>query len=178
MSNPFKPIQILTLPISKQKIRAKRFSFMTTVVKTGLPAELTGTVLRAYNGEENLLGASETDLVKMRSLMEIIEQIVPLFLVNLTLGDETNTELDADGCLVGVLNMADMPDLDKQYIYMFGRYLLDPTESKKDEVPAKDVETFRDGSGGADVGSGGTPVRAAAEQLDPSVAADAVGVGL
>lgn len=177
MSNPFKPVQILTLPMSKLKIRAKRFSFMTTVVKTGLPAELTSMVLRAYSGEENLLGAPEGDVVKMRSLMEIIEEIVPLFLVNLTLGSETNTELDADGCLIGTLNMADVPDLDKQYIYMYGRYLLNPDQDQKEQVTTKELDTFRDGPGGTDAGSAGEAVRAAAEQSTPPAAAEPAGVG-
>lgn len=181
MGNPFRPVQILTLPISKQKIRARRFSFMTTVVKMGLPAELTSTVLRAYGGEESLLATPETDVVKMRSLMEIIEQIVPLFLVNLTIGDETNIELDTDGCLVGILNMADVPDLDKQYIYMYGRYLLTPDEMKdkdtKKEATTEAVATFRDGIGSIDAGSGGETVQPAAEQSPSSVATEPAGIG-
>lgn len=162
MGNPFKPVQILMLPISKQKIRAKRFSLMTTIVKTGLPAELTSTVMRAYAGEENLLATPAADVVKMQSLMEIVEQMVPLFLVNLTIADETNTELDADGCLVGALNMGDLPDLDKQYIYMFGRYLLDPDKAM--EATAEALKSFRDTTGRADDGSGGETLRSATEQ--------------
>ena len=174
MSNPFKPVQILTLPISKQKIRARRFSLMTTVIKTGLPAELTSVVLRAYSGEENLLGTPENDLTKMRALMEIVEEIVPLFLVNLTVGESTNTELDADGCLTGVVNMADLPDLDKQYIYMYGRYLVDP-ERVKGEATTESLDTFRDRTGSADGGPDREALRPAAEQPAPALAAESAG---
>jgi hypothetical protein len=107
----------------------------------------------------------------MKSLMEIVEQIVPLFLVNLTVGDATETELDADGCLTGTVNMADIPDLDKQYIYMYGRYLLEPEEKKKEQVTTKELDTFRDEPGRGDAGPGGAPIRAAAEQPAPDVAA-------
>lgn len=138
---------------------------MTMVTVSGLPSELTAIALKVASAQRVL--EKGDDFETMRLNFATIEAYIPFVLVDLKVTKDGPTDVheDADGCWVGAVNLADIPDTDKQYIFMYGRHLVAPNEPdiKADmEATTEEVGKFRDGAAGDDAGSGGETVRAAA----------------
>lgn len=166
MANPFQSQHIVVLPVSGAKVRVRRPSLMTMVTVSGLPTELTGIALKIANAQRVL--AQGDDVATMKANFETIEAYVPYVLVDLKVADVTDVKEDADGCWVGTINLSDMADIDKQYIFMYGRHLVGPNEPDKKEdieevkeATTEAVSKFRGGAVGDDTGSTGEEVQPA-----------------
>jgi hypothetical protein len=173
MPNPFQSQHTVVLPVSGARVRVRRPSLMTMVTVSGLPTELTSLAMKVANGQRVLESGDEPDIIKAN--FAAIEAYIPFVLVDLKVTKDGPTDVHlenhtTDGAIwVGTVNLADLPDIDKQYLFMYGRHLVSPNEpdTEADIEPAKEatpeeIGQFRDGAAGDDAGSSGEAVRAEA----------------
>jgi hypothetical protein len=166
-SNPFQSQHIVLLPVSGARVRVRRPSLMTMVTVSGLPNELTALAMKVANGQRVLAPGDEPEIIK--SNFATIEAYFPYVLVDLRIVDTpTDVKEDADGCWTGTVNRGDIPDIDKQYLFMYGRHLVSANEpdTKADtkaveEATPEAVGQFRDGTASGDAGRDSETVRPA-----------------
>ena len=164
-SNPFQAQHIVKLPVSGAKVRVRRPSLMTLVTVSGLPNELVALAMKVANGQRVLETGDEPEIIKAN--FATIEAYFPYILQDLQIvNTPTDVKEDAEGCWVGKVNRADIADIDKQYLFMYGRHLVSANEPdteadmKPEEATTEEVGKFRDEPAGDDTGSGGETVRA------------------
>lgn len=156
-----------TLP-SGTKVRAKRVSNIQLLWAGAFPAELTGLVWKMANQEVDVKRLVETP-AELQKMVGIIEQVVPHVLVSPKVGDKTELKIDESGVAEGIVLLADIPDLDKTWLLLFGQGLIrseDEREADKLVKPGAGAKTgpdsFRDGSVRSDAGPAGAEVQPAA----------------
>lgn len=163
-SNPFQAQHTVILPVSEAKVRVRRPSLMTMVTVSGLPTELTALAMKVANGQRVL--EKGDDLETVRANFASIEAFYPYVLVDVTITHDGPTDVkeDVDGCWIGTVNSADIADIDKQYLFMYGRHLVSANEPDKKadtEADSEAVGKFRDGASSDDAGPVGEAVRPA-----------------
>lgn len=159
--NPFQTQHTVLLPVSQAKVRVRRPSLMTMVTVSGLPSELTAMAMRVASGQRLLDTGDEVETMKTN--FGIIEAFIPYVLVDLKITKDGPTDVkeDEQGCWIGTVNIADLADTDKQYLFMYGRSLVSPNEPEESEATTEEVGKFRDGANSSDAGSSGEAVRPA-----------------
>lgn len=168
---------VLTLPISGYKIRVRRPSLFTLVNAGAFPDDLAASVWTmskrgfqlSSNGPE---AEGETDPHKFGEFARVIEVYIPHVLVDPKASATSDVRLDAEGCLTGLLDVAELDDVDKQRLFFFGQGIMLSDDEMVEkaarisaaaaEVTSADVRPFRDGAARGDGGPGGEALRAAA----------------
>lgn len=159
---PFGKVHPLTLP-SGNKVKARRAPSFSLVASGGLPAELTSFVWKLFGGKaqfdeimENTNGLKDYTMLLARYLPYVL---VSPRLVN---GEAATTcEPDAEGILRGDLNLADVPDLDQNHLFLFGIGVqpADDEPQEEKEAEAAGLRTFPGEPAGAGAGPSGETVR-------------------
>ncbi len=167
----------VTLP-SGQKVVARRVSLISLLWAGGFPTELTSVVWSMFNqGVDVKQLSGEPD--GLRRMVGILEQIVPHVLVQPRVlsakevedGARTDVRAGAEGVLEGAVALSDIPDVDKQWLMLFGQGLIRTAEERADEPGAPaGPEGFPAEPVRADAGPAGAAVRPAAVP-DPGAAA-------
>ena len=157
------------LPESEMKVKARKISLITLMTKGLFPSELTSMVVQMFDQKVELDAAAlRNNPAVMKELFAVIEAIVPLVLVEPTIGTVTALTEDVDGFAIGTIRLDDIPDLDKQYLFYFGQGLarqfipkrVQPSSEPLDEeVTPTDVASFRDGAARPDTGLPGEALR-------------------
>ncbi len=149
----------LTLPASREIVEVRRPSTFTLIVSGGLPAELSALVWKLFGTKMQLVDVMETGK-ELKDFAMLIEKFVPFVLVDPVIGETTTCTIGEDGRLHGALRLDDLPDLDKNHLFLFGVGVL-KGDDERDEVVAADLATFRAGAARGDAGSGGEALREA-----------------
>jgi hypothetical protein len=153
---------ILTLPISQEKVRVRRPSTFSLVAAGGLPADLTALVWRLFGDKDKNLNSVMEQGDELKTYSQLVEKLVPYILVQPTVAAESNCdEVDEEGVMVGSIALMDIPDLDKNHIFMYGVGAVRASE-EQEGVVAEDLKTFPAEPTRPDTGSGGEEVRTAA----------------
>lgn len=170
-------LHTVTLP-SGMKVGARRISLMSLLWAGGFPTELTSVVWSMFNqGVDVKQLSQEPD--GLRRMVGIIEAVVPHVLVQPKVltpqevegGKTTTLEVGADGVQHGAVALGDIPDVDKQWLFLFGQALIRTDEERDDRAGAPaGPGGFRAERVRADAGPGGAAVRPAAV-ADPGAAA-------
>lgn len=161
--NPFAPA-LLTLP-STLRVHARRPSLMSLISAGGFPTELTGLVWQLASNEISpaQMVASPEELVRT---CRLIDAFLAHVLVSPVVQDDADTEITPpstdDEPATGHVRTADLPDTDKQYLFLYGTGMLRATPVAG-AMEARTLETFRDESVRADAGSSGPAVQPASE---------------
>lgn len=167
---------VLTLPISGYKIRVRRPSLFTLVTAGAFPDDLAATVWtmskRGFQLSNNGGPEGETDPQKFGEFARVIEVYIPHVLVDPKASAASDVRLDAEGCLTGLLDVAELDDVDKQRLFFFGQGIMLSDDEMVEkvarisaaaqEVTSADVRPFRDGAARGDGGPGGEALRPAA----------------
>jgi hypothetical protein len=171
-------VQVLTLPQSKYKVRARRPSLITLIASGGFPAELAAVVWRMYEkGEDADTATTEPDnIMRMASL---IEAYVPHVLVTPQVGPTSQIEIDAEGFVVGTISMIDLHDTDKRFLFFYGQGLLEASDLKPTETAsAPALASFPENVARADARPAREPVRTETVDAPGDVPAEPAGAGL
>ena len=165
---PFGRSTVLMLP-SGVRVRARRPSIISLIASGGFPTELTGMVWKLANRD-----ASVEDLVQNADDLIRMTQLINAYILNvlvspkLSMSEETALvappEEQPQMPWAGVVNLADMEDVDKQFLFLYGQGLLS-SEVLQGATGARSLETFRDGAVRVGSGSDGEAVRT--ETIEP-----------
>jgi hypothetical protein len=159
MAEPFTGTEIVVLPQSKKKVRVRRPSLITLLASGGFPADLAAIVWGMYEkGEDPEKFAREPDGIRNMALL--METYVPYVLVSPTIGPTTHVAPDSEGVLTGTINLLDLHDIDKRFLFFYGQGLLDTPA--KEEVSAQALDTFPEGAASPDTRPAREPVRSEA----------------
>ncbi len=146
---------VFDLPSKLMRIRARRPSLLTILAAGGFPNELTAAVWRSQSGTLDFSGENP-ELI--RQLAQLIDAMITHILVSPQVGPDTRLEEGPGGVAQGTVAVVDLPDVDKQFLFMWVQRLL-PTPGE--EAPP-DLHSFRDERPRADVGPVGAAVQPAA----------------
>ncbi len=160
----FGRVHVLRLPISGERVRARRPSTFSLVAAGTLPAELTTLVWKLFGSGKQVTELLE-EAKNLTDYTKLVERMLPHVLVDPRVADESDCEPGADGVLTGTVALVDLPDLDKNHLFMFGVGAVRAEDEIQDqsEVVAADLATFPGEPAPGDAGPGGEAVRAAAE---------------
>lgn len=170
-SKPLRTIGVgtLHLPIMGVKVKVRRPSVFSLVASGGLPGELTSIIWKIFGGKENSLGSILQEGKQVTDFSRLVEKFFPHVLVDVKVTGESNCFVDPDGYLNGTINALDIPDVDKNHLFLYGVGItrgLDEQERIAEEVVAADLETFRGEPTRPDAGSGSDEVQPAT--VEPS----------
>ncbi len=157
----------LRLPISGERVRVRRPSTFSLVAAGTLPAELTTLVWKLFGSGKQVTEMLE-EAKNLTDYTKLVERMVPHVLVDPVVTDVSDCEPDAEGVLTGTVALVDLPDLDKNHLFMYGVGAVRAEEEIQEEagtreVVAADLATFPGEPAPGDAGPGGEAVRAAAE---------------
>jgi len=162
----FGQVTIVTLP-SGDKVRCKKPSLVTMLTVGLFPNDLTVHAIRLYNKDLPAVPTIE-DPEQVKAMMRLIDAFIPRVLVDPAVGAATAVTLDPDGIQTGTTTLEDIPDADKQWLFLWGQSLL-PDDATKLPAPAEEtppasaaVAPFRAGDERPDAGSLGATVPPAA----------------
>lgn len=159
----FGRVHVLRLPISGERVRVRRPSTFSLVAAGVLPAELTTLVWKLFGSGQKVTDMLE-ETKNLFDYTKLVEQMLPHVLVEPQVGAESDCEPGEDGVLRGTVALIDLPDLDKNHIFMYGvGAVRSEDESQPQEVVAADLAPFPGEPARGDAGPGGEAVRAAAE---------------
>lgn len=145
----------LTLPASQETVEVCRPSTFTLIVSGGLPAELSALVWKLFGTKMQLADVMETGK-ELKDFALLIEKFIPFVLVDPVIGEVTACVVGEDGRLHGTLRLADLPDLDKNHLFLYGVGVL---KGDDEEVVAADLVSFPGESPRGDAGPGGEALR-------------------
>lgn len=145
---------VFDLPSKLLRVRARRPSLLTILASGGFPNELTAAAWRSQNGTVDFSGENPQ---LIRQLAQLIDAILSHVLVSPAVGLETRLEEGPDGVAAGTVAVVDLPDVDKQFLFMWAQRLL-PTPGE--EAPPA-LDNFRDERARVDARSAGTAVQPA-----------------
>lgn len=178
-----------TLTLSNgEKVRVRRPSSFHLIASGGIPAELTSVVWKLF-GETTRLSKIMEQGEGLKEYTGLLGKYIPHVVLSPRIVTDkvdsktgevipvpTECEVGEDGILIGILNIADIPDLDQNDIFLYGIGIgrgdeeqppspgtplaEQPTELSPPEVAAA-LTTFRDGAPGPVPGDGGAEVRPA-----------------
>jgi len=162
----FGRINTLKLPMSEVKVLARRPSIFSLVASGGVPGELTSLVWKLFGQDRvSLSTVLEESSPEVKNFSELVEKMVPHILTSVKIGDVSDCEEDDQGILRGTLALIDLPDIDKNHIFLYGIGVLRALDERA-EVVAADLEAFRDGAKRDNAGPVGEAVRT--EAVEPS----------
>ncbi len=171
-------LHTLTLP-SGAKVKAKRPSILTLIKDGGFPSELTIAVWRMMKREMDL-DALGKDPDAFKQWAALIDAVTASVLVSPAVGEKTDLTADEAGVLCGTVLIGDIPDLDKQFIFLFGNAVYRSDEEQltekakaaqggqEDQATPRvaDLQPFREDAPGGNAGHGGAAIRTEAVGLD------------
>jgi len=164
---------VVTLP-STDKVRAKKPSMVTMFTSGLFPNDVTTYAIRLYNkqvSEQSPSQLSETDPEAAKTMLKLIDIFVPKILIEPRVvegeGAVTAVEVGEDGVQKGTVKLEDIPDPDKQYLFLWGQGLLPDDANRipaRAEAPpaAAEVAPFRGGDERPDAGPTSAEVSPAA----------------
>ena len=160
----FGALNTLILPMSKAKVLVRRPSMFSLVKSGGLPGELTSLVWKLFGDSNGVSLASvlEEPGPEVEKFAILVEKFIPHVLVSVTVGDVTDAEEDEQGVTRGTIAMIDIPDIDKNHLFLYGVGVLKGLD-EIGEVVAADLEAFRARAARTDGGPSGEEVRAEAQ---------------
>jgi hypothetical protein len=144
---------------SGHRVIVRRVSLVSLLWSGGFPTELTAAVWRMFQQSADTKPVDDPD--QLRKMVGITEQVIPHVLVQPKIGETTALEAGADGVLHGTVAIGDIPDLDKQWLLLFGQGLIRTEEERAATGAEPGPEGFRDEPVRPDAGPGGAAVRAA-----------------
>lgn len=173
MGTGYGKVLSLTLP-SGNKVRVKRVSLLTMVKLNQIPPELISAVWAVF-GREDPAALPADQAERVNTMVELMDQAVKSVLVDIKIvtGDEvTETTEDAEGFMIGTVNVRDIPDSDKTMMFGFAQGVMnaDPLQVEA----AKQLEKFPDKSAGEAPGPSGEEVRAASIGHDQALTKEPV----
>jgi hypothetical protein len=143
---------------SGHRVIVRRVSLVSLLWSGGFPTELTAAVWRMFQQAPDAKPVDDPDT--LRKMVGITEGVIPHVLVQPKIGETTALETGADGVLHGTVAIGDIPDLDKQWLLLFGQGLI-RTEEERAAGAEPGPEGFRDEPVRPDPGSSSPAVRAA-----------------
>jgi len=163
----------LHLPIMGLKVTVRRPSMFSLVAAGGLPGELTSLVWKIFGGKESSLASILEQGQEIKNFATLIEKFIPAVLVDPVIyepkiGEEAPKPEIVNGELHGTISALDIPDIDKNHMFLFGMGVikcLEEQEAIREGVVADDLSTFRDEQPRADAGPAGSAVQPAAEPV-------------
>ena len=165
--------ETLVLPFSKAKVKVRQPSIVSILAAGGFPNELTTLVWSMYQqtfDPEQMVHDPES----LKQMAVLVDTFVPYVLVQpkvITSGD-TQLAVDPEGYTVGVVSIYDLPDLDKQFLFLYAQGLRRADGSQAEEAK---LSNFRDESEGTAAAPGSGDVRAEAVDADRAPAGEPVG---
>jgi len=162
---PFSQTRLIPLP-SGTRVYAARPSVITLIRSGGFPTELTGMLWRLTNKDQD-----PADLVQSPEDLERIVQLIDTYIPHVQVQPEITLNPDTPTSLTpppddapqepwsGVVNIRDMTDPDKQFLFLYGQGLLDRLFADVPGVHAFDQ--FRAESERATAGPAGASVSSA-----------------
>jgi hypothetical protein len=149
----FGGLNTLLLPMSKVKVLVRRPSMFSLVASGGLPGELTSLVWRLFGNDGTVtLGTMlEEGSPEVKNFSMLVEKLLPHVLVSVKVADESDCEEDDQGVLRGNIALIDIPDIDKNHIFLYAVGVLKGRD-EIGEVVAADLEAFRDRAARGDAG--------------------------
>lgn len=165
---------------SGHRVVARRISLVSLLWAGGFPNELTAMVWKMFNQEVDPAKFGQ-DPESLRKMVGIIEQVVPAVLVTPTVArckacqathhmgalpdghevPQSAVTEGSDGLVQGTVALADIPDVDKQWLLLFGQGLIRTEEERHAAGEAPGPEGFRDEPVRPDAGPAGAAVRTA-----------------
>jgi hypothetical protein len=173
----------LHLPIMGLKVTVRRPSMYSLVAAGGLPGELTSLVWKIFGGKESSLADILEQGQEVKNFAMLVEKFIPAVLVDPVvyepkIGEARPEQRVVDGELHGTISALDIPDIDKNHLFLFGIGVikcLEEQEAIREGVVADDLSTFRDEQPRADSGSAGAALQPAAEPASGAGSAEPTG---
>src|SRR5262245_38401145 len=161
-------VRVVTLPLSRYKVRVRQPSLITLIATGGFPSELASVVWKMYEQNKDPAELS-SDPAGIMQMANLIESYVPYVLVSPKIGAQTEMRADADGVMSGTLAMLDIRDSDKRFLFFYGQGLLDGADfTPTQEVSAPALTTFPEEPPRPDARPSREPVRAETVEPDRS----------
>lgn len=164
-------IQTLTLT-SGMKVQVRRPSVLSLITSEGFPQDLTIAVWKLIKKDQLDPDMIGHDAEAIRTWARLITAYVPEVLVNPRVTDVTElVPVEGDpGRVSGTIEMRDISDMDKQFLFLYGNGVVPSNEEMEAGVSSGKVlealRTFRDRAARGDAGPGGEAVRA--EAVEPA----------
>jgi hypothetical protein len=163
-------LTVVTLP-SGNKVRAKKPSLVTLIVGGVFPNDMMRHAIRLYNKDIPEQPTRVEDPEQARAALQLMDIMLPKVLIHPSIGNVTAVEEDEEGVQKGTVMLEDVPDGDKQWLFLWGQGLLPDDASKplpgEVKTPAAaEVAPFRGESERSDAGSGSAEVQPAAVEPD------------
>lgn len=152
MGTIYGKVYTLALP-SGNKVRVRRVSLLAMIRTKQLPSQLISAVWNVFGTQGGQVDLKEEDRVS--TMVELMDACVKVVLVDLKVTDDgvSDVRIDDEGFTIGVVNLADIPDADKNVLFGFAQSVIDGQEVDKD------LQKFRDQSASSLTGSDGKAVR-------------------
>ncbi len=154
---------IITLP-SGYKIKARRPSVLSLISSGGFPAALTNDMWKLIEKEKidsKAITESPEMIKQWAGMLDAYIQYVAVDPKIVAEGETSLTE-DDDKTLHGRINIQDVEDFDKQYLFLFGNDVApsdDEVNAKRKEAEAAGLAKFPDGSARVEGGRSSEAVR-------------------
>lgn len=176
-------LHTVTLP-SGSKVVARRVSLMSLLWAGGFPTELTAVVWSMFNAGIDVKQLSQ-EPDGLRRMVGLLEAVVPHVLVQPRVltptqvadGAVTAIAVDAEGVQQGTVALADILDVDKQWLFLFGQGLIRTGEERGESGAPAGPEGFPAELVRADAGPGGAAVRPAPVPDPGAAAGEPAGAG-
>lgn len=155
--------KVYTLPLpSGNKVRVRRVSLLSMIRTKQLPSALIAAVWNVFGTAAAGGQAEIKEEDRVGTMVELMDACVKIVLVDLKVTDdgESVTKLDDEGYTIGVVNLSDIPDGDKNVLFGFAQSTIDGKEVDKD------LEKFRPEPASPAPGLSGEAVRAEAVNDD------------
>lgn len=165
--------QVVQLP-SGARVRVRRMSLLSRIAAGDFPADLTTAAWKMYSRAEASDGKDAITVETIREQANVVEKYLPYVLVSPKIGNATETSEDAEGVVIGTVAIADIPDIDKQYLVMYGQGYVSGSFAAAAR-PEAGLDSFRDGAARADAGPSGDEIRAATVGADRPSAVEPAG---
>lgn len=169
----FTGVDEIVLP-SGYIVTARKVSMYSLIAAGVFPNELTAIAMQVADkkdGTEKLLASVTDDPEGLKKFAGMVDILLLEVLVDpvasLDKDVRTACEVTADNQLTGTINLRELDDDDKQYLFLWTQR---PRRAPRREVE-RNLDTFRDGTTRPAAGSGGEAVRAATESADRSAEA-------
>jgi hypothetical protein len=150
-------------------VKVRKVSMYSLIAAGVFPNELTSIAMQVADkkdGTEKLLTSVTEDPEGLKKFAGMVDILLLEVLVDPvgTMDKDVRTacEITADNQLTGIINLRELDDDDKQYLFIWTQR---PRRALRREVEAN-LDTFRDGAERPAAGSGGEAVRAATEPAD------------
>lgn len=168
MKKMYAKAHTLTLP-SGVKFRVRRPSILTLINSGGFPSEMTIEIWKVVSAE----GLDPKKLLEDAKGLTNWAKLIDMFIPHVSImpkittdGAETNIAEDANGIAVGNVDLATLPDADKQLLFLFGTYAAASDEEMAEgaTAPVPALTRFPEGAAREDDRSGSAEVRTETEQ--------------